>query len=136
MTVAKRLLPFVLVVAALAMLVWAGTLNSGPEEIRASDEAVEQLIPADGSPLAVRQAEVGIDLAPGWTGFLVVNGLQIPEDQLRRVDAQNQVFFQPGVGKDIEAFAPGRIVIEARIWRTTTETVEDARSVIWSFTVA
>ena len=27
-----------------------------------------RVIPADGSPVAVRQAEIGIDLQPGWTG--------------------------------------------------------------------
>jgi hypothetical protein len=135
-TVVRRLVPFVLVVAALAAIVYAGSLGSGSEEIRITDEAVEQLVPADGSPVAVRQAEVGIDLAPGWTGVLIINGREIPEDQLRRVDAQNQVFFQPSAGKDIEAFQAGTIVVEAEIWRSTSETREDARSVIWSFGVA
>ncbi len=136
MKVLKRMIPFLLVIGSLAAIVYAGTLNSGPDEIRATDEAVERLVPADGSPLAVRQAEVGIDLAPGWTGVLLVNGLEIPEDQLRRVEAQNEVYFQPGAGKEIEAFEAGAIVVEAEIWRTASETRDDARSVIWSFGVA
>lgn len=132
----KRMVPVALVLVALAAIVYAGTLGSGPREVRVTDEAVEQLVPADGSPVAVRQAEVGIDLAPGWTGVLVVNGREIPEDQLRRVEAQNQVFFQPGQGKEIEAFQAGTIFVTAEIWRTTSETREDARSVTWSFGVA
>lgn len=136
MTLAKRLLPVVLVIAALATIVYAGTLGGGSEEIRITDDAVEQLVPADGSPLVLRQAEVGIDLAPGWTGVLSVNGREIPEDQLRRVDAQNQVFFQPGAGKEFEAFPAGTIIVEAEIWRTVSETRDQARSVIWSFGVA
>jgi hypothetical protein len=135
-TVARRLLPFVLVLAALAAIVYAGTLGSGPEEVRATDEAVERLVPADGSPVAVRQAEVGVDLAPGWTGVLLINGLEIPEDQLRRVEPQNEVYFQPGEGKEIEAFQAGTIVVEAEIWRSTSETRDDARSVVWRFGVA
>ena len=132
----RRIVLFLLVGGAVGAIVYAGTLNSGPDEIRQTDAAVERLVPPDGSPVAVRQSEVGIDLAPGWTGILRVNGLEIPEDQLRRVDAQNEVYFQPGEGKDIEAFEPGTIVVEAEIWRTATETRDDARTITWRFGVA
>lgn len=136
MTWIRRIVLFALVAGAIGAIVYAGTLGTGSQEIRRTDEAVEQLVPADGSPVAVRQAEVGIDLQPGWTGVLLINGLEIPEDQLRRVDPQNQVFFQPGEGKDIEAFAPGTIIVEAQIWRLGSETRDDARSVTWRFGVA
>lgn len=132
----RRIVLFLLVGGAIGAIVYAGTLNSGPSEIRRTDAAVERLVPADGSPVAVRQSEVGIDLAPGWTGILRVNGLEIPEDQLRRVEAQNEVYFQPGEGKDIEAFEPGTIIVEAEIWRTASETRDDARTVTWRFGVA
>ena len=132
----RRIVLFLLVGAAIGAIVYAGTLNSGPDEIRRTDEAVERLVPEDGSPVAVRQAEVGIDLAPGWTGVLKVNGLEIPEDQLRRVDPQNEVYFQPGADKEIEAFQPGTIVVEAEIWRSASETRDDARTITWSFGVA
>ncbi len=132
----RRIVLFLLVGGAIGAIVYAGTLNSGPAEIRRTDAAVERLVPADGSPVAVRQSEVGIDLAPGWTGILRVNGLEIPEDQLRRVEAQNEVYFQPGEGKDIEAFEPGTIIVEAEIWRTASEARDDARTVTWRFGVA
>ena len=132
----RRIILALLVGGAIGAIVYAGTLGSGPAEIRLTDEAVERLVPADGSPVAVRQAEVGIDLAPGWTGILKVNGLEIPEDQLRRVEAQNEVYFQPGEGKDIAAFQPGTIVVEAEIWRSASETRDDARTVTWAFGVA
>ena len=132
----RRLILFALVAGAVAAIVYAGTLGTGSQEIRRTDEAVEQLVPADGSPVAVRQAEVGIDLQTGWTGVLIINGREIPEDQLRRVEPQNQVFFQPGEGKDIEAFDPGTIIVEAEIWRLASETREDARTITWRFGVA
>lgn len=132
----RRIVLLLLVGGAVAAIVYAGTLGTGSEEIRRTDEAVERLVPEDGSPVAVRQAEVGIDLAPGWTGVLKINGLEIPEDQLRRVEAQNEVYFQPGAEKEIEAFQPGTIVVEAEIWRSASETREDARTVTWSFGVA
>jgi len=132
----RRIILLLLVGGAIGAIVYAGTLSSGPAEIRRTDEAVERLVPADGSPVAVRQAEVGIDLATGWTGVLIVNGLEIPEDELRRVEAQNEVYFQPGAGKAIEAFQPGPIVVEAEIWRSASETRDDARTVTWAFGVA
>lgn len=132
----RRIVLFVLVGGALAAIGYAGTLGSGPDEIRRTDEAVERLVPADGSPVVIRQARVGIDLAPGWTGVLIVNGAEIPEDQLDRVEAQNEVYFQPGAGKDVEAFQPGPIVVEAEIWRTASETRADARTITWAFGVA
>ena len=41
-----------------------------------------------------------------------------------------------GAGKDIEAFQPGPIVVEAEIWRTASETREAARTITWAFGVA
>ena len=121
----RRIVLLLLVGGALGAIVYAGTLGTGSEEIRRTDEAVERLVPEDGSPVAVRQAEVGVDLAPGWTGVLKINGIEIPEDQLRRVEAQNEVYFQPGT-----------IVVEAEIWRSASETRADARTVTWRFGVA
>src|SRR5918999_1722122 len=66
------------------------------------DTAVERVIPADGD-LDLRQARIGIDLAVGYTAVLVIDGVEIPEDQLQRVEPLNQVFFTPGPGTEIGA---------------------------------
>lgn len=132
----RRIAIIAAVVACFLAIGYAGSLGSGPDEVRVTDAAVERLIPADGSPVAVRQAEIGVDLAPGWTGVLIIDGLEIPEDELRRVEAENQVFFQPGVGKVIEALDEGPHVAVAEFWRTASETRADARSVTWQFRVA
>ena len=84
----------------------------------------------------LRQAEIGIDLKPGWTGDLAVNGVPIPEDQVRRNDPLNQVFFTPGPGKEIEQFNSGTVIVVASIWRPVDgETRDDARQVVWRFKV-
>jgi hypothetical protein len=49
----------------------------------------------------LRQAQIGIDLAPGWTGVLIINGTEIPEDQLTIIPELNQVFYQPADGKEV-----------------------------------
>jgi hypothetical protein len=125
-----------LLVVAVGLVWWAGTLRGDPPEPELLDAAVEQVIPADGSPAAVRQSRIGIDLAPGWTGVLQINGVEIPEDQLDRNDPLNQVFFTPGEGKEIERLAPGPVVVNAVIWRTAAETREQGRVVTWRFRVA
>ena len=119
------------------LLWYSGIRTAEPEDPTLVDSAVEFLIPNRGAT-AVRQAEIGIDLAPGWTGVLIVNGVEIPEDQLRRVAAENQVFFRPAEGQEIEAFAPGRVAVTAIIWRPVDgETRESGRRFVsWEFRVA
>jgi len=132
----RRVLTGALLLAALAGFVYAFTLGRGTSDIAATNDAVEQLVPPRDSQV-LRQSEIGIDLAPEWTGVLQINGMEIPEDQLRRVPAQNQVFFAPGVGQEIEELPPGRVTVVALIWRPVAgETREDADTVRWSFSVA
>lgn len=131
----RRIIVVVAVVAAVGALVLAVTSSdTGPDTAISNPQAVEQLIPGRGE-LEVRQAKVGIDLAPGYTGILVVNGIEIPEDQLEYVTGLNQVLFQPREGNEIEAFEPGQVCVVARFWREV-ETREDGRSVRWCFDVA
>lgn len=123
-----------LLALAVGLIAVAGQLRGEPTEPQLLDAAVEEVIPADGSPAAVLQARIGIDLAPGWTGVLRINGIEIPEDQLDRNDPLNQVFFTPGEGKEIERLAPGPVVVHALIWRAGFgETRDDGRTVTWRF---
>ncbi len=131
----RRLVPGALAVLALGVFVYAFTLGRGTSDVVATADAVEQLVPARGAQV-LRQAEIGIDLAPEWTALLVVNGVEIPEDQLRRVEAQNQVFFTAGPGREIEELPAGLVQVTALIWRPVAgETREDADRVQWSFQV-
>ena len=137
MTLRRFVILLLLAVAAASFALAGRYGQTGSDDIRAVDAAVEQLVPDDGSPGVLRQAEIGIDLATGWTGILTINGVEIPEDQLRRNDPLNQVFFQPGEGKEIEQLAPGTVVAVATIWRPVAgETRDDARTVVWRFRVA
>ena len=65
---------------------------------------VERFIPKPNDEV-LRQAELGIDLAPGYDGTLAVNGVDIPVEEQRRVPEQNEVFFTPGEGKAVEQLA-------------------------------
>lgn len=125
-----------LLLGALVAFVYAFSLGRGSSDIVPTGGAVEVLVPPDGSQV-LRQTEIGIDLAPEWTGVLQINGIEIPEDQLRRVPAQNQVFFAPGPGKEIEELPAGQVEVVALIWRPVAgETRDDADTIRWSFQVA
>jgi hypothetical protein len=132
-----RIVVGALLLTALGLIAWAGQLRGAPTEPALRDAAVEAFEPPDGSPAAVRQSRIGIDLAAGWTGVLQINGIEIPEDQLARNEPLNQVYFTPGEGKEIESLAPGPVVVAALIWRSGLgETRDDARAVQWRFNVA
>jgi hypothetical protein len=135
-SVKHRLLIGLALLCALGAFVAAGRNgNTDPVPIL-TESAVEDVIPDNGSPSVLRQAEIGIDLAPGWTGELTINGIPIPDDQIRRNDPLNQLFFTPGEGKDIERLDAGVVVVQASIWRPVDgETRDDARQVSWSFKV-
>lgn len=133
---ARRLATGALAVLALGLFVYAFTLGRGTTDVVVTGDAVERLLPARGAQV-LRQTEIGIDLAPEWTAALIVNGVEIPEDQLRRVDAQNQVFFTAAPGREIEELPAGTVQVTALIWRPVAgETRADADQVSWSFQVA
>ena len=132
----RRVVLGLLLVVAVGMFWLAGRNGNADPEPTVSESAVEQLIPGDGSPSVLRQAEIGIDLEDGWTAELSVNGVLIPEDQLRRNDPLAQVYFTPGPGKEIEQYRSGSVVVVSSIWRPIDgESRDDARQVVWRFTV-
>jgi len=97
------------------------------------DAIVERLYPARDSE-ALQQVQVGIDLTNAYTGVLVVNGTEVPESQLIRQDALNQVFFSPGDGLVAEEWAPGRNCVRAVVW-PIAEGRAASRNVDWCFEV-
>jgi hypothetical protein len=125
-----------LVVAA--GLVWLSARYKGePEAPSLTDAAVEQFVPG-AQTAALRQSEIGVDLAPGWDADLRINGVDIPEDEERRVAPLNQVFFTPGPGRIIESLSPGEVDVTAIIWRPAAGETRDkgSRAVRWSFHVS
>lgn len=133
-SITNNLIVAALVLVALAALVTAGMLANTGTDGPVSVSAVERFIPTEGS-VVIRQARVGIDLAPGFTGVLIVDGVEIPEDQLDRVEALNEIYFAPREGTEIEAFEPGPLCMSALYWPVGADR-SVARSTSWCFTVA
>jgi hypothetical protein len=132
------------IVAAIVILVATGLLTIAYLVATDDDDAlsgsggtrefVEALIPPENSQI-LQQSTVGIDLAPGWQGVLRLGGQEIPEDQLTVTEALNQVTFTPGPGKVMESLAPGRLCVQALVWRSAAGRDGSERSVHWCFEV-
>ena len=97
-------------------------------------DVVEHLIPFNGAAV-LRQAELGIDLAPGYEGTLVVNGMEIPAEEQRLVPEQNQVFFTPGEGKVIEELPGGTTCVVAIVWKSSEGRGPQDEPFRWCFEV-
>src|SRR5215210_8873847 len=78
------------------------TSDSGP----ARPQAVESVFPVPGN-LELRQVQIVADLAPGYTGYLAIDGNEVPEDDIQFVDALNTVTLKPGPGSDFASLEPG-----------------------------
>ena len=138
MITTRRVVITALLLFAVGLLFWAAQFTGDPDPPAAGviDSAVEQVVPGNGDA-ALRQGQIGIDLEPGWTAVLAVDGREIPEDQLRRNDPESQLFFTPGDGRVIESLAPGPHTATALVWRpVASETRDDAEPFSWSFRAA
>jgi hypothetical protein len=59
---------------------------------------------------------VTVDLADQYSGVLVVDGVEIPEDELERVVGIQQVSFRPGPDKAFSRFRAGENTVVVRYW--------------------
>jgi hypothetical protein len=84
---------------------------------------------------------VAVDLADGLTGVLLIRQggryIEIPEDQVDRVQGLDQITFRPGPGKDISRFDAGQNDVAVLYWSQTRVggRPEDPASYSWSFDV-
>ncbi len=139
-----KLLLVVCTVAALAIFVGAYATNSDPSANNGCNQpkAIELLYPPCNTQ-AFQQAQVGVDMAPGYTVDLTINGEPIPLDQVQNRAAENSVdvavvpdifLFTPGSGKAIERLKAGPNTATVS-YRKVGANEATRRSFTWSFTV-
>ena len=105
----------------------APTRRTGP--VRPA--AVEAVSP-EGGDLDLRQVTLAADLAPGYTGYLELDGVEIPEDDLQHIDALNQVILRPGPDSDYKELRPGPHCATV-VYRTFGEPRDQSKSFRWCF---
>ena len=126
-----------LAVAALALFAGIRATETGDEDAGGVDgrpDVVEHITPRRGAE-ALQQTEIGIDLAPGYEGALILNGTALPTDELRLVPEQNQVFFAPGPDRTFEALPSGQNCVTAIVWQSAVGRGPGDLSFQWCFDV-
>jgi hypothetical protein len=111
-----------------------GTVPPPPAERDDLGDIVEQRFPPRNTE-QLQGVQVGIDLGALYTGVLIVNGTEVPENQLIRQRALNEVFFSPGTGNVVEEWAPGRNCVSAVVWEVTGTRTDGSRTIDWCFQV-
>jgi hypothetical protein len=114
--------------------------------------AIEQVDPVPNSVQVLPQSNVFVDLEVGYTGVLVVNGVELPTFRIgevvdvapgRQVDVPPVTIFEPGnatltysptAGAAVERFSPGLQEVEVIFWRED-EGRQRASSFVWTFNV-
>ena len=101
----RRLIMTLIAAAAVGGIVFA---FSGPTQDDTPDRpaAIESVFPLSGN-LELRQVAISADLAPGYTGYLAVDGVEVPEDDVQFVLALNTLTLTPQPGSDFETLEPG-----------------------------
>ena len=93
--------------------------------------AVEAVYP-DGGNLDLRQVSIVADLAPGYTGYLLIDGVEVPRDDVQFVDALNTLTLRPQEGSDYEALSPGPHCVTA-VYHRIGEPESEAGNYRWCF---
>jgi hypothetical protein len=129
----RRIVISLLLGVACAGLFYAFTRPTDNQQPALRDAAVVHVEPPPGDRV-LRQAEIAVDLEPGYTGVLTVDGVRIPEDQHDRITGLNRVAFTPGKGKELTKLRPGHRCASVELWQVT---IPDAphRTYRWCFEV-
>lgn len=125
-----RFLKGVILAAAIGGIAYtftAPTQDTGPRR----PAAVEAVSP-DGGDLDLRQATILADLATGFTGYLMLDGAEVPADDIRRVEGLNQLILSPGPDSDYAQLQPGLHCATVVYWPIGL-TEADGSSYRWCF---
>jgi hypothetical protein len=141
----------VLLAGAVAVLAIGGRDADTDGVTTDRDPAIVSQFPMPGAT-ALRQTEIGATLRPGYDGRLVINGVEIPEDQMMgaidpasvtpeelrrfgiRPNNRNTVFFNPGPGKVITELPNGEVSVSVRYFKDRQDQTR-GRTVSWTFQV-
>ena len=130
-----RVIMVLLVLGALYGLVLtvknAATGNENTSESK--PEYVERLIPRSGAEV-LRQSGVGIDVANGYDGYLIINGTEVrtAQDGLTKDLGTGLIQYTPGPGRPVEELNAEKNCVLAMVWKRS-EGEKTAQPVSWCF---
>ncbi len=151
-TLDRGLLIASFVIAAGLVLVGMGVAVSITGDDRFDyPDAVESVDPVPNAVSVPPQSRIFVDLVQGYTGVLVINGVELPTFRIgqvevepgRQVDVPAATIFEPGNATltyvptrdaPVERFSPGQQQVEVIYWRED-ESRARSQSFVWVFNV-
>lgn len=129
-----RVVVSVLLASAFAIFYVAFTSSVDHKTVDSTNPRVVSVRPGPNE-LALRQDRIFAELDKAYTGVLIIDGREIPEDQLDHSEGLNTVGFSPGPGTEIGALQPGHRCASVVFWATTSSREASAQSYDWCWTV-
>jgi hypothetical protein len=119
-----------MIVASLVVFVGMEADTKSTSDPDALPSEIVSTQPAPGT-LSKPQQAVAVDLRSDLTGVLIIDGVEIPEDQLSR-PTQSSMAFQPGPEREITRFAAGTHHVVVVYW-PTIRTRDDSENFRFEF---
>ena len=117
---------------ALFAVVGAAWALSSDGEATPPPAVVELISPAPDA-IVLRQTRVVVDLLSGYAVQIEVDGMAVPQAELRVSEALGRYEWEPGAGKIIDEWTPGSHTISIS-WNTAAG-LPDIGSYTWTFRV-
>ena len=115
----------------IVLMTQSDTAPEGQKPVSANG-AIESVSPGPGE-LARLQDTITVDLRDDLTGVLLLDGQEVPEDQLERIVPLAEVSFRPGADKDLEKFEPGQHTVVVYYWPQGKERPANPAAYSWTF---
>jgi hypothetical protein len=119
-----------MIVASLVVFVGMESDTSTSSDPDALPSEIASVRPEAGT-LAKPQQAVSVELRSDLTGVLIIDGVEIPEDQLARA-SQSAMSFQPGPEKEFTRFSTGPHRVDIVYW-PAVRTRDQSKSFSYGF---
>ena len=119
-----------MIVASLVVFVGMESDTKSTSDPDALPSEIASTQPAPGTLNKPQQA-VAVDLRGDLTGVLIIDGVEIPEDQLSR-PTQSSMAFQPGPEKEFTRFSTGPHIVQVVYW-PSIRSRDDAQTFTFGF---
>ncbi len=119
-----------MIVASLVVFVGMESDTKSSTDPDALPSEIASTQPAPGT-LNKPQQSVAVALRDDLTGVLIIDGVEIPEDQLDR-PTQSSMVFQPGPEKEFTRFSTGPHLVQAVFW-PSIRSRDDAKTYTFGF---
>jgi hypothetical protein len=123
---------FAVAAGAIAIIIY-GVFGTDDAQVAVAPREIEAYSPVDGA-IETSQTTISVDLIDGYSGALIVDGLEIPLDQTQSGATDIGVLvYRPTADTITGELQPGVHRVTVEFWPTTQPRESSSRSFRWSF---